>query len=254
MNTDTLLRVLTAAPQESPMPEGPVRWTQVSEFISLALSAAIIGAAVLILLKLWRQKMPLLGKAAHTDSLRQRREADDRAEWIRRTQWALGAAASANDTMYTFGITILEALARSDLTGPEDKSILDSVWAESYTKMRDVDVRQLIVECKGVIEREEDASTPGKETSRAPDGNEATRQGRVGNSKGFDPLKRDKILATLRREILAARLKVTLDEQLARETSPTVKRLAGMNLPPIARPHRRGGSEGDPAEPAHSSD
>lgn len=35
----------------------------------------------------------------------------------------------------------------------------------------------------------------------------------------------------LRREILAARLKVTLDEQLNRETSDTVKALAGMKLP-----------------------
>ncbi|QSZ47914.1 hypothetical protein AYX22_05505 [Arthrobacter sp. D5-1] len=40
----------------------------------------------------------------------------------------------------------------------------------------------------------------------------------------------------LRREILAARLKVTLDEQLNRKTSPTVKRLSEMKLPPIVRP------------------
>ncbi|WP_146069186.1 hypothetical protein [Arthrobacter sp. ZGTC412] len=37
---------------------------------------------------------------------------------------------------------------------------------------------------------------------------------------------------SLRREILTARLKVTLDEQLGRETSPTVKRLSMMALPP----------------------
>ncbi|MDJ0356061.1 hypothetical protein [Paenarthrobacter sp. PH39-S1] len=53
----------------------------------------------------------------------------------------------------------------------------------------------------------------------------------------YDPANRDQVFATLRREILAARLKVTLDEQLGRQTSPTVKRLAGMKLPPIGRPY-----------------
>jgi hypothetical protein len=210
MNTDTLLRVLTAAPQEAPMPESRGWWTQISEFTSIALSAAIIGASVVILLTLRRQRRALLGKAGtHAGSLARRAEADDRAEWIRRTQWALGAAASTNDTMYTYGATILEALARSDLTGPEDKAILDTVWAESYTKMRDDEVRHLIAECRTVIEQDKHQPIP----------------------EGLDPARRDKIFATLRREILAARLKVTLDEQLGRETSATVKHLARMNLP-----------------------
>lgn len=51
-----------------------------------------------------------------------------------------------------------------------------------------------------------------------------------------DPgLSKDQVFETLRREILAARLKVTLDEQLHRKTSPTVKRLAKMKLPPVRR-------------------
>lgn len=59
------------------------------------------------------------------------------------------------------------------------------------------------------------------------------------NRKTYDPTRKEQVFDTLRREILAARLKVTLDEQLHRETSPTVKRLAGMKLPPIARPYHR---------------
>lgn len=39
----------------------------------------------------------------------------------------------------------------------------------------------------------------------------------------------------LRREILAARLKVTLDQELGRTTSDQVKRLAAMDLPRIVR-------------------
>jgi hypothetical protein len=67
----------------------------------------------------------------------------------------------------------------------------------------------------------------------------------------YDPTNKDQVFATLRREILAARLKVTLDEQLGRGTSQTVIRLSKMKLPPIARP-RRGDSQAKPAGPASS--
>lgn len=50
-----------------------------------------------------------------------------------------------------------------------------------------------------------------------------------------DRARKEQVFKKLRREILAARLKVTLDEQLNRETSPTVKRLSEMKLPPISR-------------------
>jgi hypothetical protein len=65
----------------------------------------------------------------------------------------------------------------------------------------------------------------------------AARRKPVTNRRTYDPTNKDQVFATLRREILAARLKVTLDEQLNRETSPTVKALAGMKLPPIVRPN-----------------
>jgi hypothetical protein len=62
-----------------------------------------------------------------------------------------------------------------------------------------------------------------------------------GESNSFTRKNRkDEVFDTLRREILAARLKVTLDEQLKRPTSPTVKRLAGMKLPPVVRVVRSG--------------
>ncbi|MEV7132200.1 hypothetical protein AB0N24_04860 [Arthrobacter sp. NPDC093128] len=51
----------------------------------------------------------------------------------------------------------------------------------------------------------------------------------------YDPRSKEQVFDTLRREILAARLKVTLDEQLGRTTSSTVKRLSKMKLPPIVR-------------------
>lgn len=51
----------------------------------------------------------------------------------------------------------------------------------------------------------------------------------------YSGMSKDQLFDILRREILAARLKVTLDEQLNRETSDTVRRLANMKLPPIVR-------------------
>lgn len=245
MATGKLLRVPTGAPVVSPMWESRGWWTEISAFTSIVLSAAIIGAAVVILLQLRPWKEVLLGKAAtHTDSLARRREADDRAEWIRRTQWALGAAASTNDTMYSYGATILEALARSDLTGPEDKSILDIVWAGSYTKMHDDEIRPLIAECRGALARDKLASNGGDEERdpSATGGNEAMQRSLAGNATRADPTRTNQVFAMLRREILAARLKVTLDNQLGRETSPTVIRLAKMKLPPMARSHQSGGS------------
>ncbi len=47
--------------------------------------------------------------------------------------------------------------------------------------------------------------------------------------------RKEQVFKKLRREILAARLKVTLDQQLNRETSPSVKRLSEMKLPPRLR-------------------
>jgi hypothetical protein len=57
----------------------------------------------------------------------------------------------------------------------------------------------------------------------------------MGRTRNYNPAHKAQVFDTLRREILAARLKVTLDEQLHRDTSTTVKRLAQMKLPPITR-------------------
>lgn len=59
---------------------------------------------------------------------------------------------------------------------------------------------------------------------------------------------------TLRREILAARLNVTLDEQLNCEIFPPVVRLSTMTLPPMVRLcYRVEDVVGDSAEPARST-
>ncbi|MDK1359646.1 hypothetical protein QNO00_05120 [Arthrobacter sp. zg-Y1219] len=54
--------------------------------------------------------------------------------------------------------------------------------------------------------------------------------------RAYDPTDKAQVFRALRQEILAARLKVTLDEELGRETSPEVLSLSKMKVPPIARP------------------
>lgn len=60
-----------------------------------------------------------------------------------------------------------------------------------------------------------------------------------GRERAHDSTNKAQVLGQLRREILAARLKVVLDEQLGLETSPVVLRLYKMKVPPIARPQHR---------------
>lgn len=48
----------------------------------------------------------------------------------------------------------------------------------------------------------------------------------------YDQMSTDELFDILRREILAARLKVALDEELNRTSTPMQKRLASMSLPP----------------------
>lgn len=54
-------------------------------------------------------------------------------------------------------------------------------------------------------------------------------------ARGYDHLSSDEVLSALRQEILAARLKVTLDEELGRETSDVIIELSKMNAPSIRK-------------------
>ncbi|GAA1350923.1 hypothetical protein GCM10009636_10620 [Arthrobacter koreensis] len=135
-------------------------------------------------------------------------------EWWTRVQWALDATASGNERKYSYGASLLIVLAKSKAAGPREKAVLDAVWKHSKTRMEDPDILHLM-EHVSVREVIEGVSTPV-------------------------PLARTQdmeMLRVLKREILAARLKVVLDEQLGRETSQTVYQLSEMKLPrPLSPP------------------
>lgn len=77
-------------------------------------------------------------------NLKHQRASDARSEWWRRTQWALESSVSGDPKMERLGAEVLKSLAASELTNPEDKKLLDSVWQESATRMDDAKIIQLI--------------------------------------------------------------------------------------------------------------
>ena len=126
-------------------------------------------------------------------------------EWWTRTMWALEATASPSDRMFGYGAAMLVELARSGAASNEEKVLLDAVWEVTGTQMRDPAIPQLLAERRTVSEPCDD-----------------TRAQRPERGLGAT--------TSLYREVLSARLKVVLDEQLRRETSPFVCELANIQI------------------------
>ena len=61
-------------------------------------------------------------------TLRQKAIADDRAEWWKRTQWALDNALDQDEDTRALGLAALEVLAGSELARNEEIELLDIAW------------------------------------------------------------------------------------------------------------------------------
>lgn len=174
------------------------------------------------------------------------------AEWWRRAQWAMEASASTNDRMYSYGTAVLGVLAKNNQAGREEKELFDAAWRGSFTKMQDQEIEKLIEiylvagqpTANGPRIAHPPLPEPGSERLGAA--NQPPGHGDNGIMAGGDPNiysgapdpgRGPWVFRTVRREILAARLKVILDEQLDRYTSPMVQYLAQMGLPAIAPSH-----------------
>ena len=57
---------------------------------------------------------------------KQKAEADNRAEWWKRTQWALDAVYSADRKRGTIGLKVLKVLGDSDLDGAGELAVLEA--------------------------------------------------------------------------------------------------------------------------------
>lgn len=105
-------------PSPSPSPvevfvhTGPAEWWQI--FAALGPVAVLLGALVAGIIG-WR-------------TLRQNAVADNRAEWWKRTQWALDAVYSGDKKLGTVGLKVLGVLAESELAGKGELAVLEAAW------------------------------------------------------------------------------------------------------------------------------
>ncbi|WP_289563145.1 hypothetical protein [Cellulomonas cellasea] len=61
-------------------------------------------------------------------AIAQRRRADAKAEWWRRTQWALDEVLTGAPERRRVGVAVLYRLAESELATPDDLEVFDAAW------------------------------------------------------------------------------------------------------------------------------
>jgi hypothetical protein len=101
----------------------PAEWWQIVAALG---PLAVLAGAILAAFIGWRT---LRQKAvADAQALTQKTRSDDRAEWWKRTQWALDKALEADEDAKALGLASLAVLARSDLARGEELELLDIAW------------------------------------------------------------------------------------------------------------------------------
>lgn len=145
--------------------------------------AAVIGAAIS-----WRALRQRTIADAH--ALQQKSDADDRAEWWKRTQWALDRALQEDQCSKALGLATLAVLAQSGLARDEELELFDIAW--------------------------QSVEEAGRNTAYASPARPASGAGEQA--------------ADRRLRVAAARLRVVLDGRLGRGTPPEATALAGESL------------------------
>ena len=92
------------------MHTGPAEWWQI--LAALGPLAVLLGALVAGVIGWW--------------TLKQKAESDNRAEWWKRTQWALDAVYSGDKKRGTIGLKVLKVLAESELAGDGELAVLEA--------------------------------------------------------------------------------------------------------------------------------
>lgn len=103
-------------PSPSPLPtvilqQAPAQAWQVWAAFAPLIAAFIVGGVALA-------------------ALLQKYRSDNRAEWWRRSEWALDAATSGDEERQYAGLAVLEILGQSKLAGPEEFKIIEAAWHE----------------------------------------------------------------------------------------------------------------------------
>ena len=100
------------------MHTGPAEWWQI--VAALGPLAVLLGALIAGVIG-WR-------------TLKQKAEADNRAEWWKRTQWALDAVYSGDKKRGTIGLKVLKVLGESELAGDGELAVLEAASERPPTR------------------------------------------------------------------------------------------------------------------------
>ncbi|MFD2362579.1 MULTISPECIES: hypothetical protein [unclassified Arthrobacter] len=118
---------MTPAPSPAPLDvmvhSGPADWWVILAGLG---PLAVLIAALLAFYINWRTLKQRT--TADRTALEQKTEADSRAEWWRRTQWALDRALDGDEGTKALGLATLEVLARSELARTEELELFDIAW------------------------------------------------------------------------------------------------------------------------------
>jgi hypothetical protein len=80
-------------------------------------------------------------------TIRQRSYSDRRAEFWRRTEWALEASASPDPQLAAMGTMVLASLAKSDLiASDEELQLLDAVWIDPIAEAEEAGLDEELAE------------------------------------------------------------------------------------------------------------
>jgi hypothetical protein len=179
------------SPVDVVVQSGPAEWWQVLGALGpLAILLSGLIAALISFLVL-RQRTN-----ADTLELIQKTSADSRAEWWRRTQWALDRALNDDENIRALGLGTLAVLAQSELASTEELELLDIAWKAVNGEGPDGDL--------AAVEAPE--RTNAAAPRPAPAQPSAASEHRV--------------------QVAAAKLRVALDERLGRPTPAKTQALA----------------------------
>ncbi|WP_461186546.1 hypothetical protein [Arthrobacter sp. Z4-13] len=122
-------------------------WGPVAVFLA-ACVAAVVGYKNLLMQQ--RTLKETVRNSAR--SLNQKREADARSEWWRRTQWALEATASKdNEVLAAYGTGMLTLLAESELATDKDRDLLDTAWKVESAAADEQSAEEFLAEAEELV-------------------------------------------------------------------------------------------------------
>jgi len=157
-------------PTPSPSPvrvivdTGPAEWWQI--LAALGPLAVLVGGilAALIGWNTLRQRT-----TADALALKQRTDADSRAEWWKRTQWALDQALAKDKNTKALGLATLAVLTRSELARKEELELLDIAW-QAVNGEGDSDDEQEAADDSGFMDSDDDIGDNGTTSEDVEEG------------------------------------------------------------------------------------